>query len=100
MESSFTVKKRTFGIILVSTHLLFIVLYIHQQNRVTKLSFNKQAKERKLEELQREKKELTQTILALSSHQSAKKFAETKLNMQKLQLSQIRKIPRKDERTV
>lgn len=85
-------KKTTFAAIFFSTHVLFIVLIIHKQNRFISLSYEKQKKERKLEELHEKKTLLTQQYHALANPSLVKEFAKNQLHMDSIALSQVKKI--------
>ena len=91
--------RRLFATVFISTHVLFVVLYIWQQSRVVRLSFENQSKERKIAELLRDKDRLSCQLLALNDHKNIKKFAETNLGMKHLKLAQLRKLPQENPRS-
>jgi hypothetical protein len=85
-------KRKTFAALFFSTHILFIVLIIHKQNRFISLSYEKQKKERVREELHEKKKLLTQQYHAHVNPSMVKDFAKSQLRMEPVALSQVRKL--------
>lgn len=70
-----------------------VFVYIYQQSNWIKLSYAKQNHDNELKSLKKTKQELLHQLHTLASNKTAiKKFAVTELKMQKMKISQIKKI--------
>jgi cell division protein FtsL len=85
-------KRSLFISLFVSVHILFVLLVIHKQNNFIALSYEHQRKHKEILKLQDRKKQLDRERYMLTSHEYVKQFAQTKLGMQPVRMSQIRKI--------
>ncbi len=85
-------KRPYFITIFVATHIFFIFFQIHKHSKIIRLSYQKQKSEQKREQLVQRVQELTQQLHALKEKSSIKKFAQETLGMQKIKLSQVKKI--------
>jgi len=86
-------KKPTFIILFIGTNIFFIFVQVYKQSQVIKLSYQKQKNEAEKEALSQKKDDLTQQLYALKNRTSIKKYAQNKLNMRKINLKQIKKLP-------
>ncbi len=85
-------KRSWFITLFVSVHILFVLLVIHKQNNFIALSYEHQRKHKRILELQDEKKQLLHEQYALTSHAHVKKFAQTKLGMEPVRITQMKKL--------
>lgn len=84
-------KRSWFITLFISTHILFILLIIHKQNRFIDLSYQNQKKEKQKNELLNSKKELTNQLYAQANHSHIKTYA-IKNGMEPISLAQVKKI--------
>jgi len=85
-------KRLYFIVTFIATHLFFIFFQIHKHSKVIRLSYQKQNKERKKEQLAQQIQDLTQQLYKMKKRSSIKKFAQKKLGMKKIKLTQITKL--------
>ena len=85
-------KQNTFIIIFIATNIIFIILHIHKHTLLIKTSYQKQRLEKEQQELIEQKNRLTTNLYELQKPSYIKEFAQKKLNMQSLTLSNIKKI--------
>lgn len=84
-------NKRVYFISLfLAVHVLIVVLQIHKQSSLIKLSYEKQRLEKEHRELLAQHDALTQKLSKLQDHESVKKYALSTLNMKHISLNQIR----------
>jgi len=74
---------------LVFVALAAIFIKIYQHNQIIKLSYEKQRLENKMGKLKRESNELLAVLSMLQEPGKTKKFAQEKMGMQWLSLSQV-----------
>lgn len=84
-------KRRSFIVLFVFVHLLFIAFQIDKQGRVVKLSYEKQRLEKEKEKLLGEKQALTNQLYALQNRIEIKEYA-LKKGMQSVKLTQIKRL--------
>lgn len=89
--------KKTFLSLFIGTHIVFVILLIHKQSYVVKLSFTKQRLEKKKLELIEQKKNLTNTLIALQNRSSIKEYASSRLGMAPISLDRIKKLSKYEE---
>jgi cell division protein FtsL len=85
-------KRSLFITLFVSVHILFVLLIIHKQNNFIALSYENQRTQKRILELQDSKKILLREQYALTSHEHVKKFAQTKLGLEPVKMSQIKRL--------
>jgi len=85
-------KRSYFIVVFISTHVFFIFFQIHKHSKIVKLSYQKQKNEQRKERLAQKIQELTQKLYAQKERSAIKKFAQEKLKMKKMKLSQIKKL--------
>lgn len=85
-------KRSTFVVIFVSTNLAFVVLHIHKQSQIIKLSYVKQKIEMERADLDKRKRELTHDLQTVHDRGLVKQFAVNKLDLKPVKISQIKKI--------
>lgn len=81
----------------VGTHIVFVILLIHKQSYIVKLSFTKQRLEKKKLELIEQKKNLTNRLIALQNPSSIKQYASSRLGMRPVSLDRIKKLSKYEE---
>lgn len=86
-------KRSTFIAIFTITHVMFILLIIHKQNRFINLSYQKQKKEKQKVELVEKKKDLMRQQYVLTNLQHVKQIAQETLLMKPTTISQVQKLP-------
>lgn len=86
-------KKKYFIALFIGFHIIFIALKIDKQSRFVKLSYEKQKLETNATLLKERKQKLTNHLYALKQPSSVKKFAQTELNMEPLNLQRVKRIP-------
>lgn len=75
------------------TQLALIFFYIYTQSIIIKLNYSIQDSERRFQELQKKKKELTHELLQEQDPQNLKHYATHDLQMKKARLTDIKEIP-------
>ncbi len=85
-------KKTIFITLFIVTHIGFLFLQIQKQMESVKESFRKQKNERTLTQLEQEKQALTNTLQSLQNKQEIKEFAQKKLHLQPISLTQIKRL--------
>ncbi len=85
-------KKKSFIALFIGFHICFIALKIHKQSSFIKLSYEKQHLETECQKLKNRKQELTTTLYTLKKPSSIKQFATTTLNMEPLNLKQVKRM--------
>ena len=86
------IKKYGFNIIFLFTNVLFIFLLIYRKTTFSHLHYEKQRLDSNLEDLIKDKQKLEQELLIIKEPRKIQKFAQKKLGMQKIKISQIKKI--------
>jgi hypothetical protein len=86
-------KKTFFIILFIVTHIGFFFLQIQKQMESIKASFDKQKNERTLVQLKQKLQTLTNELQSLQNKQEIKEFAEKKLNLKPINLTQIHRLP-------
>lgn len=86
-------KKKTFIVLFLAVHVLFIALQIDKQSRMVKLSYTRQKKEQTLKALSNKKQALINKLYALKNKQKIKTYAQTHLKMKPLKIKQVQRIP-------
>lgn len=82
-------KRSTFVTIFVCINLTFIVLHIHKQSQITKLSYVKQKIDNEIVVLEKRKRELTHDLQTVHDRTLVKQFAGTNLDLKPVKISQI-----------
>ena len=85
-------KRSAFVAIFVTTNLAFILLHLHKQSQIIKLSYVKQKIELEKIQLDKQKQELTHQLQTVHDRASVKQFATHKLELKPVKIGQIRKI--------
>ncbi|OGB83399.1 hypothetical protein A3F66_01055 [candidate division TM6 bacterium RIFCSPHIGHO2_12_FULL_32_22] len=85
-------KKYGFNIIFLFTNILFIFLLIYKKTTFSHLNYEKQKLDNNLEDLVKEKQKLEQELLIIKEPRKIQRFAQKKLGMQKVKISQVKKI--------
>lgn len=86
-------KKKTFIVLFLTVHVLFITLQIDKQSKMVKLSYAKQKKEQTFKVLLNEKQQLINQLHTLRNKQSIKAYAQNHLKMKSLKIKQVQRIP-------
>jgi len=82
-------SKKLFICLFLFINVIFLFTKIYQHNLLIKLNYEKQRAENKINFLKQKKNDLVVKALALKDYNKIKKFAEEKLGMQPLRLSQV-----------
>jgi hypothetical protein len=90
-------KRNYFIFLFSSAQIIFIFLQIHRHTLFIDQSFAKQKNERKKIELTQTIQELSHQLHIVREHANIKQFAHTELDMQPIQMNQIKKLPTKNE---
>lgn len=85
-------KRPTFLALFIGTNLAFIVMHIHKQSQIIKLSYVKQKIEMERADLDKTKRELTHDLQTIHDRALVKQFASNKLDLKPMKISQIKKI--------
>lgn len=85
-------KRSTFIAMFISTNIAFVLLHIHKQSQMIKLSYEKQKIEFEKAELSKQKQELTHQLYTMHDRTQVKQFAANNLTMKPVKISQIKKI--------
>ncbi len=85
-------KKTFFITLFIVTHIGFLFLHIQMQTKSLEESFRKQKNERTLTLLEQKKQALTNELQSLQNKQEIKEFAQKKLNLQPINLTQIERL--------
>ncbi len=86
-------KKKTFIVLFLAVHVLFIALQIDKQSRMVKLSYTKQKEEQTLKTLLNKKQALINKIYMLKNKNEIKTYAQSHLKMKPLKIKQVQRIP-------
>lgn len=85
-------KRFSFLSFFVIMQVVMVVLHIHKHSKKIEISFTKQKYENKKTMLVHKRQELMQELAVQTDRQKIATFATAELQMQPLQLSQIRRI--------
>ena len=85
-------KKITFIVLFIATHIFFMLFQINNRSQITKLSYQKQKYENQKKNLLQKQQELSQQWYQMRKRSTIKKFAKNNLKMGKVKLKQIKKI--------
>ena len=85
-------KKKTFILLFIGVHVLFIALQIDKQSRMVRLSYKKQKDEQKYKELITTKQALVNKLYAIKNKKEIKAYAQEQLDMKPLKLHSIKRI--------
>lgn len=85
-------KRSTSVAIFASVNLAFILLHIHKQSQMIKLSYVKQKIELEKVALHKQKQELTHQLYTMHDRASVKQFATEKLKLGATKIGQVKKI--------
>jgi hypothetical protein len=85
-------KRNLFFKTFVAVHLIFVFLQIHKHTQFIHESYRKQKNEKLYEALLKEKDALTHKMQLLHNKGIIKQYASTQLQMQALNLKQIKKV--------
>lgn len=85
-------KKAVFFTIFISAQVTFVFLQIHQYSQIIKVSYKKQKSEKIKSNLAQKKQELTHQLYALHNRSHIKEFAMNTLNLEPINLNQIKKL--------
>lgn len=86
-------KKKTFIVLFLAVHVIFIALQIDKQSRMVKLSYTKQKEEQTRKILSNKKQALINKLYALKNKQKIKTYAQNHLKMKSLKIKQVQRIP-------
>lgn len=92
-------KKKTFVVLFLAVHVLFIALQIDKQSRMVKLSYTRQKKEQTIKTLSNKKQALINKLCTLRNKQKIKTYAHTHLKMKPLKIKQVQRIPDNGQHT-
>lgn len=85
-------KRSTLITIFVCINLIFIILHIHKQSQITKLSYVKQKIDNEIVVLEKRKRELTHDLQTVHDRTLVKQFAGNNLDLKPVKIGQIKKI--------
>ncbi|NBP00254.1 MAG: hypothetical protein EBU90_09045 [Proteobacteria bacterium] len=85
-------KKLYFIVFFISFHILLIGIKINKQSQFIKISYERQRLEQKKIELLQQKQALTNDLYAFQNPALIKQFAQDVLNMEPLNLKQVKRI--------
>lgn len=85
-------KKKTFILLFIGVHVLFVILQIDKQSRMVRLSYQKQKDEQKYKELLTTKQALVNKLYAIKNKKEIKVYAQEHLDMKPLKLHSIKRI--------
>lgn len=85
-------RKKTFIILFIAGHVVFIFLQIYNRTQYIQQTYTKQTFEKKYGTLCKEKQKLTQQLYALKDPTTIKQFAQNALHMHSNRLKQVKKI--------
>ncbi len=85
-------RKKTFFILFIAGHIIFIFLQIYNHTQNIQQTYKKQNYEKEYDILREEKQKLTQQLYALKDRTTIKQFAQHTLHMQPNRLNQVKKI--------
>lgn len=85
-------KRSTFIAIFIGTNLSFVLLHIHKQSQIIKLSYIKQKIEVEKLQLSKQKQELTHQLHTVHDRATVKQFAVNNLALKPVKISQVKKI--------
>ena len=91
-------KKKTFIVLFLSVHVLFIALQIDKQSKMVKLSYTKQKEEHALKTLVNKKQALINKLYMLKNKNGIKTYAQNK-KMQPLKIKHVQRIPTHGQHT-
>ncbi len=84
-------KKTAFLTLFIATNISFIFFHIHKHMHFIKQSFRKQRNDRLLAQLEQKKQELTNQLYALQNRTAVKTFAQEKLSLKPILLTQVKR---------
>lgn len=85
-------QRSTFIAIFISTNVGFVLLHLHKQSQIIKLSYEKQKIEYEKAQLHKQQQELTHQLYTTHDRAQVKQFAANNLAMKPVKISQIKKI--------
>ncbi len=85
-------RKKTFVILFIAGHIIFIFLQIYNHTQYIQQTYKKQSYEKEHDILREEEQKLTQQLYALKDRTTIKQFAKNRLHMQSNRLNQVKKI--------
>lgn len=85
-------QKKRLLFLFVGIHLGFIMLQIHKQGHLIKLSYAKQKVEQEEEILNQKRENLMLKLHALKAPDSIRYYAKTALHLEDIRLEQIKKL--------
>lgn len=85
-------KQRTFIVLFIAINIIFIVLHIHKQSLMVKLSYEKQRLEHERQQLISKKDSLVHQWHELHKPSAIKEYAQKELGMRKPSLNQLKKL--------
>ncbi len=85
-------KRSSFIGFFVGGQILFILLHLHKQSLFIKYSYLKQKVETEKESLEKENEHLTHQLYTLHDRAQVKEFAQNKLDLKPMKITQIKKI--------
>ncbi len=85
-------RKKTFIILFIAGHVVFIFLQIYNRTQYIQQTYTKQTYEKKYSTLYKEKQKLTQQLYAFKDPTTIKQFAQGTLHMHSNRLKQVKKI--------
>jgi len=89
-------KKNYIIFMYIALHLIGAILYIHKQSYFLQQLFFKQKNERLLEELIHQKNSIIEQIYTTKNLQEIKQYAQEKLHMHQIKVTQINKVSLND----
>lgn len=85
-------KKPIVTTIILSVNILILFFWVFQNNKIIKLSFEKQKHEKTKASLFKEKERLQQQLCCAQSKSTIKKFAKNELKMEKIKPHNIKTV--------
>lgn len=85
-------KRSAFIAIFIGAQLLFVVAQIHKHTLIAQLSYRRQEKEAQKYALIKQKEELINQWYMITDRSAVQKYAQDKLHLEPLSLSQVKKI--------
>ena len=85
-------RRAYFVSVFIAAHIFFIFFQIHKHSKIIQFSYQKQKNEQKKELLAQKLQDLKQQFYKCKEYSSVKTFAQKKLNMKKVRLSQVQKL--------
>jgi len=85
-------RKKTFVILFISGHIIFIFLQIYNHTQYIQQTYKKQSYEKKHDILREKEQRLIHQLYTLKDQAVIKQFAQNTLHMQSNRLNQVKKI--------